>query len=100
MKPLLSSKQVGASGLGEAILAVFRATNLVSPFEKVRLQDVLRGPAADAFIRAAVRFALGEGKSALLDMERALKLPSESPGFRRKAEDAEECAIEDVNEWA
>jgi len=73
MKPLLSSKQVGASGLGEAILAVFRATNLVSPFEKVRLQDVLRGPAADAFIRAAVRFALGEGKSALLDMERALK---------------------------
>src|SRR5262249_43515104 len=34
----------GASGLGEAVLAVFRATNLLSPFEKVRLQDVLRGP--------------------------------------------------------
>ena len=35
---------VDASGLGEAVLAVFRATNLLSPFEKVRLQDVLRGP--------------------------------------------------------
>jgi hypothetical protein len=68
---------VSASGLGEAALAVFRATNLLSPFEKVRLKDVLRGPAADAFIHGAARFALGEGKPALLDMERALK-PYES----------------------
>ncbi len=66
-------KAVSSSGLGEAILAVFRATNLLSPFEKVRLQDVLRGPAADEFIRAAARFTLGEGKPALLQMERALK---------------------------
>jgi hypothetical protein len=64
---------VSGSGLGEAILAVFRATNLLSPFEKVRLQDVLRGPMADEFIRAAARFTLGEGKPALLQMERALK---------------------------
>jgi hypothetical protein len=64
---------VSASGLGEAILAVFRATNLLSPFEKVRLQDVLRGPTADEFIRAAAHFTLGEGKPALLQMERALK---------------------------
>jgi hypothetical protein len=64
---------VTASGLGEPVLAVFRATNLLSPFEKVRLQDVLRGPGADEFIRAAARFALGEGKPALLQMERALK---------------------------
>jgi hypothetical protein len=62
-----------SSGLGEAILAVYRATNLLSPFEKTRMQDVLRGPNADAFIQAAARFTLGEGKSALLDMERALK---------------------------
>ncbi len=68
---------VNAAGLGEAVLAVFRATNLLSPFEKVRLQDVLRGTAANPFIRAAARFALGEGKPALLDMERALK-PHES----------------------
>ena len=62
-----------ASGLGEAILSVFRATNLLSPFEKVRLQDVLRGPNADDFVRAAARFSLGEGKPALLQMESALK---------------------------
>ena len=68
---------VDASGLGEAVLAVFRATNLLSPFEKVRLQDVLRGPTADEFIHAAARFTLGERKPALLDMERALK-PHES----------------------
>jgi hypothetical protein len=68
---------VSASGLGETILAVFRATNLLSPFEKVRLQDVLRGPTGDAFIHGAARRALGEGKPALLDMERALK-PHES----------------------
>ena len=64
---------VSASGLGEAILAVFRATKLLSPFEKVRLQDVLRGLTADEFIRAAAHFTLGEGKPALLQMERALK---------------------------
>ena len=64
---------VNGSGLGEAILAVFRATNLLSPFEKVRLRDVLRGPAADDFVRAAARFTLGEGRPALLDVEHALK---------------------------
>ena len=64
---------VEASGLREAILAVFRATNLLSPFEKVRLQDVLRGPSANSFIRAAAGFTLGDKKPALLDMERALK---------------------------
>lgn len=61
------------SGFGEAVLSVFRATNLLSPFEKTRLQDVLRGPAADPFIRAAARFASGEGQPALLDMQQALK---------------------------
>jgi hypothetical protein len=62
---------VSTSGLGEAILAVFRATNLLPPFEKV--QDVLRGPTADEFIRAVARFTLGDGKPALLQMERVLK---------------------------
>jgi hypothetical protein len=61
------------SGFGEAILAVFRATNLLSPFEKTRLQDVLRGPAADPFIRAAARFTMGERKTALFEMAQALK---------------------------
>lgn len=64
---------VSAHGLGDAILAVFRATNLLSPFEKVHLQDVLHGPSSDEFIHAAARFALGEGKVALAQMEHTLK---------------------------
>jgi hypothetical protein len=68
----LEKAQVG-SGFGEAILSVFRATNLLSPFEKTRLQDLLRGPDADQFIRAAARFATDDAKPALIDMERILK---------------------------
>lgn len=64
---------VHASGLGEAVLAAFNATNLLSPFEKMRVRDALRSPAADSFISAAARFTLGEGKPALLEMEEALK---------------------------
>ncbi len=60
------------SGFGEGVLSVFRATNLLFALQKTRLQEVLRGPAADPFIRAAARFAMGE-KAALNDMERALK---------------------------
>ncbi len=60
------------SGFGEAVLSVFH-TNLLFSFEQMRVRDVLRGPGADRFIRAAARFAMGEGKPALLDMERALK---------------------------
>jgi hypothetical protein len=66
-------KALDGSGYGEPVLNVFRATNLLSPFEKTRLQDVLRGPTADDFIRAAARFTNGERKQALLQMERALK---------------------------
>lgn len=61
------------SGLGEAVLRVFQATNLLSPFEKTRLQGVLRGDGADPFIRAAAKFALGGGGAALADMEAVLK---------------------------
>lgn len=61
------------TGFGEAVLAVFRATNLLSSFEMTRMQGVLRGPNADAFVQAAARFTLGGGQPALLDMERALK---------------------------
>jgi hypothetical protein len=60
------------SGFGEAAMAAFH-TNLISQFEQMRIRDALRGPNADAFIRAAARFTLGEGAPALLDMERALK---------------------------
>lgn len=49
---------VYSNGKGEAALAVYRATNLLSPFEMMRVTDVLRSADADAFIRAAARFAL------------------------------------------
>ena len=62
-------KALDGSGFGEAVLAVFRKLNLLSPFEKTRLQGVLRGPAADHFIRAAARFTLGDTKTELLEME-------------------------------
>lgn len=61
------------SGHGEAVLAAYRATNLLYPVEKTRLQNLLRGADADAFVRAAARFTLGEGKSALAAMERLLR---------------------------
>lgn len=67
------AEAVDGTGFGEAVLAVFRATNMLSPFEKTRLQDVLRGPHADDFVRAAARFAMDAGKSDLVAMERALK---------------------------
>jgi len=61
-----------STGQGEAILAVFRATNLLSAFEQMRVQDVLRGPNADAFIRATGRFTLTGDALSLKAMEAAL----------------------------
>lgn len=59
-------------GFGEAVLSAFRATNLLSPFEKTRLQPLLRGPDADAFIQAAACFALEDIRPALAAMEHLL----------------------------
>ncbi len=64
---------VDGTGLGEAVLSVFRATNMLSSFEMMRVQDVLRGSHADDFIRSAARFALDGGKGNLFSMEQALK---------------------------
>jgi hypothetical protein len=61
------------SGMGEAALAAFQATNLLSIFEKAKLAPVLRGPSADIFVRAAARFAFGGGASALSDMAAILR---------------------------
>lgn len=60
-------------GFGEAILAVFRATNMLSPFEKTRLQDILRGSGADPFVRASARFAQEGTNNALVELEHILK---------------------------
>jgi hypothetical protein len=61
------------AGLGETVLGVFRATNLLSPFEKTRLQDVLRGPVADPFVRAAAAFAADPTDAALRRLDGILK---------------------------
>lgn len=62
-----------SEGCGEEILAVYRATNLLSPFEKVRMQEALRGPNADRFIRGAASFTIGKIDEGLRDMAAALK---------------------------
>lgn len=61
-------------GFGEAALSAFRATNMLSPFEKTRLTDALRGPHADAFVQGAAIFAKGDVERGLAKMEAALKL--------------------------
>lgn len=61
-----------ATSAGEAALSAFRATNLLSPFEQMRFQDALRGPRADAFVRAAARFAEGDIADGLRDMAATL----------------------------
>lgn len=64
---------LSGTGYGEAALAVFRASNLLSPFESMRIQEALRSPQADAFIRGAATFASGETKRGLVEMAAALK---------------------------
>lgn len=58
---------------GEAVLAAYRSTNLLSPFEKTRLQDLLRAKEADEFIQAAAAFTEGDRKHALGAMASILK---------------------------
>jgi hypothetical protein len=58
------------SGYGPAVLSVFHGTNLLSPFEKTKLTPLLRGPSADAFVRAAAAFTLGAVDPALQELRR------------------------------
>jgi hypothetical protein len=67
------SDAVDGSGFGEDVLVAFRNTNLLFRIENARVQEVLRGPNADRFIRAAAKFTLGDTTLGLLEMERALK---------------------------
>ncbi|UWU31729.1 hypothetical protein N2600_26445 (plasmid) [Rhizobium sp. WSM1274] len=60
-------------GFGEAVLSAYRATNLLSPFEKTRLQPVLRSQEADDFVQAAAAFANGDIRRALGAMASVLK---------------------------
>ncbi len=62
-----------ASAKGEAVMAVFNATNLLSPFEKMRVRDALRGGAVDGFLRGAATFASGGIEIGLEEMAQALR---------------------------
>lgn len=64
---------LNGSGYGEAIRKVLNKTNLISPFEKMRLNDVLRSDQADQFINGAAQMALGDIKAGLRIIEQALK---------------------------
>ena len=64
---------VSSTGKGEDVLTVYRDTNLLSPFEMMRVTDALRGANADAFIQSAARFALEPSEAALRAMKTALK---------------------------
>lgn len=61
------------TGLGEAVLSVFRATTMLAPFEKMKVQGLLRGDDADAFVEAAARFTQECDKPALDNLARILK---------------------------
>jgi hypothetical protein len=64
---------LNGKGYGEAILSVFRSTNMLSPFEKTRLQDVFRGASADVVVQAMAAFAHQGDKAALRRLELVLK---------------------------
>lgn len=63
--------------MGAAALKVFQATDLLAPIEKAKLSNLLKGPTADAFVRAAARFASGEQAASLAAMGR-IAAPFES----------------------
>ena len=67
------AKALTGSGFGPEILSVYQHTNLLSPFELMRMKEAVHGPKADAFVRGAARFAMGETKEGLSEMQKALK---------------------------
>ena len=65
-------KAVTGSGFSEAVLQAFVDTNLLEPrFEMPRLKQLMRSPDADAFVRGAARFTLGDIKWGLNEMGKA-----------------------------
>ena len=57
----LAAVACGAN-LGEAVFAVFNKINLLSPFEKIRVRELMLGSEADAFVRLSADFADGDRK--------------------------------------
>jgi hypothetical protein len=61
------------TGLGEAVLRAYLATNLLGSGEKPRLRALLRGPEADRLVHAAARFAHEGDTAALARLAEVLK---------------------------
>ena len=60
-------------GFAAAVLRVFQKTNLLSPFELMRVKDALNGSDGDSFVRAAAMFATGEMETGLRTMASVLR---------------------------
>ena len=67
------AEALSGAGFGEAVLSVYHATNMLSPFEKTRVANMVRGPDADAFVQAAAEFAHHSTGTALEKLARVLK---------------------------
>ena len=63
---------LAGEGLPESALHVFQRTNLLSPFELMRVKDVLNSDLGPSFVRGAATFASGETADGLTQMEKSL----------------------------
>jgi hypothetical protein len=61
------------TGYAAGMFSVFTCTNLLSQFELMRMKEALQSSSGDAFVRGAARFAMGETKAGLYEMQQALK---------------------------
>ncbi|GLK86536.1 hypothetical protein [Ancylobacter defluvii] len=69
--PLVAA--VDGTGLAEAVLAVFRRTNLPGKFEQIWVQNLLRSADADRFIQFSARFALEPSRKHLAELATCAK---------------------------
>lgn len=64
---------IEGKGLGETVLSVYQATNLLSHFEKIKLQAPLRSEQADQIVQASAAFTLEPDTKSLARLEAVLK---------------------------
>ncbi len=64
---------LASNGFAGAVLRVFQRTNLLSPFELMRIKDVLSSDQGDSFVRGAAAFSAGDMEAGLRRMRRVLK---------------------------
>ncbi len=70
--PLASAVDAGPAE-AQAVLKTRVWTNLLSPFEQMRLREVLGGPDGGPFLSAAARFALGDHGSGIAGMTKSIE---------------------------